>query len=535
MKKCFGYVRVSTVKQGEGVSLEAQRDAILAFAAKNNITITKWFEEKETAAKAGRPTFAAMIRALRRRSVDGVVMHKIDRSARNFADWAKIGELSDAGIDVHFATETLDFRSRGGRLSADIQAVIAADYIRNLREETIKGINGRLSQGLYPFKAPIGYLDNGRGRPKTPDPVRAQYIREMFELYGSGEHSFASLRAEMKRRGLQNDRRMPLTKGGVEKVLRNPFYFGLIRINTTGETYPGIHEPLISASLFDRVQLIRAGKTPKRVVKHDHTFRRLFRCQRCQRMMTAELQKGHVYYRCHAPGCPTNCVREETITAAVVRLLSRVRFSDEAVVQLLQAAEERWQRSKGTDVKKALQVQLFQADARLERLTDAVVDQVIDRQTYLKRKEKLLAEKIRLQEQAEKIDTGEDDVANLKRFFELMKSLKNMYIFALPAEKREIVEITTSNRTVANKNVWLEPANWLRAAECAVTAYGGDPHRPTLRRPSPLQDQQLDALVEATQSEKLKGMLSSIDRVRKPATKESREDAEPSNTRRERS
>lgn len=33
MKPCFGYIRVSTQKQGEGVSLEAQRDAILAFAA----------------------------------------------------------------------------------------------------------------------------------------------------------------------------------------------------------------------------------------------------------------------------------------------------------------------------------------------------------------------------------------------------------------------------------------------------------------------------------------------------------------------
>ena len=92
-----------------------------------------------------------MIAALRKGQADGLVIHKIDRSARNFGDWAKIGELADAGIDVHFATESLDFRSRGGRLSADIQAVIAADYIRNLREETIKGINGRLKQGLYPF------------------------------------------------------------------------------------------------------------------------------------------------------------------------------------------------------------------------------------------------------------------------------------------------------------------------------------------------------------------------------------------------
>jgi len=54
-------------------------------------------------------------------------------------DWADLGELIDAGVEVHFATESLDLHTRGGRLSADIQAVVAADYIRNLREETRKG------------------------------------------------------------------------------------------------------------------------------------------------------------------------------------------------------------------------------------------------------------------------------------------------------------------------------------------------------------------------------------------------------------
>ena len=114
MKQCFGYVRVSTVKQGEGVSLEAQQEAIERFAEQNDITITKWFEEKQTAAKAGRPVFSAMVKALRQHKAAGVIIHKIDRSARNFRDWARIGELSDAGIDVHFASESLDFRSRGG-------------------------------------------------------------------------------------------------------------------------------------------------------------------------------------------------------------------------------------------------------------------------------------------------------------------------------------------------------------------------------------------------------------------------------------
>ncbi len=53
--------------------------------------------------------------------------------------------------EVHFANESLDLQSRGGRLSADIQAVVAADYIRNLREETRKGFYGRLKQGLCPM------------------------------------------------------------------------------------------------------------------------------------------------------------------------------------------------------------------------------------------------------------------------------------------------------------------------------------------------------------------------------------------------
>ncbi|MEP0278545.1 MAG: recombinase family protein, partial [Nitratireductor sp.] len=327
MKSCFGYVRVSTQKQGEGVSLEAQKDAILRFAAGNEIEITAWFEEKQTAAKSGRPVFATMLKALRRRKADGVVMHKIDRSARNFADWAKIGELADAGIDVHFATESLDFRSRGGRLSADIQAVIAADYIRNLRDETIKGINGRLKQGLYPFWAPIGYCNNGGGKPKTPDPNKAQHVRRLFELYASGQHSINSLRKEIEQHGLRNSRGKPVSKTGIETILNNPFYCGLIRIKRTGAVYEGVHEPLISPALFDRVQEIKANKSGKKVTRHNHTYRGLFRCANCARAMIAERQKGHVYYRCHEPSCPTKCVREEDVEEEVRQVLSRIRLS----------------------------------------------------------------------------------------------------------------------------------------------------------------------------------------------------------------
>ena len=143
MNDFYGYIRVSTVKQGQqGVSLQEQRDAIERHAQSLNLNIIDWFEEKETAAKRGRPTFNRMMKLLKERKAAGVIIHKIDRSARNLKDWADLGEMIDAGVRVLFSNESLDLSSRGGRLSADIQAVVAADYIRNLRDETKKGLFG---------------------------------------------------------------------------------------------------------------------------------------------------------------------------------------------------------------------------------------------------------------------------------------------------------------------------------------------------------------------------------------------------------
>ena len=49
----------------------------------------------ETAGKRGRPIFGQIMKLLRAGKAAGVVIHKIDRSARNLRDWADIGELID--------------------------------------------------------------------------------------------------------------------------------------------------------------------------------------------------------------------------------------------------------------------------------------------------------------------------------------------------------------------------------------------------------------------------------------------------------
>ena len=495
MKRCFGYVRVSTAKQGEGVSLDAQKEAITAFADGNGITIVSWFEEKETAAKKGRPIFNGMIRQLKSGKADGLVVHKIDRSARNFADWAKIGDLSDVGIDVHFASESLDFRSRGGRLSADIQAVIAADYIRNLREETIKGITGRLKQGLYPFKAPIGYLDNGGGKAKTIDPVRGPLVKLLFELYATGEHSIWSLVYEMERRGLRTHSELPLSKTGIEKVLNNPFYTGIIRIKRTGQIFDGVHEALIPVTLYEKVQHIKSGKSGKKVTKHNHLYRGLFRCGLCQSAMVPEKQKTYIYYRCQTRTCLTKTIREEKLEAAIRDLLTTHRIPD-LDLDALDCELRNWLDERETLKPKDMStLQLAKIEDRLDCLSDKLIDRIIDDETYQAKKQKLLMERKTIEDQSAKHTNKEEILHNVQKFLERMKSLCFTYEMATNPEKREIVKITTSNRIVTERNIYLEPRNWLLAVDNIATVLCGAPSRPTSRRPQHVRDQHIKRLI----------------------------------------
>ena len=481
MKSCFGYIRVSTQKQGEGVSLVAQKDAIQAFASHHNLTITKWFEEKETAAKSGRPIFNQMLKLLQHKAADGLIVHKIDRSARNLKDWAVISDLSDAGVDVYFATESLDFRSRGGRLTADIQAVIAADFIRNLREETKKGINGRLKQGLFPFRAPIGYLDTGKGNVKLPDPRKAPLIKEMFSLYASGQYTLRSLRTEMDRRDLRNHNNRPISLHGVEVILRNSFYYGLITIRRTGMTYDGLHQPLITPHVFRRVQEIKAGRYSKCVTRHNHLYRGLFRCGLCAAAMTPELQKGRVYYRCQTLTCQTKTIREDGLESHIIAALERLQLSEEAAAKI----SDRWQSNANTDeielAKAALKLKLADEKSRLVRLTDLFVDGQIDNATFQERQRDV---KLRLADIKEQIascpDPGQIE-ANRQKFLELMKNLVQLHEIAEPDEKRVLVENCFSNRRVVGRKVELEPYNWLLWDENDSSVPIGAPERDSSR------------------------------------------------------
>ena len=480
MRTYYAYIRVSTIKQGErGSSLTEQRDAITRYADKHGLAISEWFEELETAAKAGRRVFKSMMLRLKRGSAHGLIIHKVDRSARNLADWAQLAALMDAGIDVHFAHEAIDLQTRGGRLSADIQAVVAADFIRNLRDEVKKGMYGRLKQGIYPFRAPPGYLDTGGGLPKAIDPIHGPLIQAAFAKYATSNYPIAALADMFAAQGLKNKNGAILPTNQMARVLANPFYFGLMRVN--GQTYIGKHPPLISKALFDDCRAVAEGRTntpPPSRISHDRILRRMIRCVYCNRNLTGETQKGHVYYRCHTGSCPKICHREDMILAQLFGDLARLPEIVEFDLALRQM-----EKVSAPDMEKRLAGELTGCELTLaaimkrkRMLLDTLLDGLVDQVSYTDRLTALNSDEIaataRLAEIRRGIDQTKEETV---KKFELLKSLKNIAHsenmgknILKPAQIREILKSATSNFTASEKTIavqWISAVSTLLSSE----------------------------------------------------------------------
>jgi DNA invertase Pin-like site-specific DNA recombinase len=196
------YIRVSTEEQAqmggevEGYSIPAQREACLGKVRQlDGMLVEEYVDAGESAKSANRPQLQKMLRELKSRRIDYVVVHKIDRLARNRADDVEINAaIAKAGAKLISVSEPVD-ETPAGRLLYNMMADVAQYHSDNLAVEVLKGMNGKAKQGGTPFQAPIGYLnhrelrDGFEIRTIIVDPERAPLVRWAFEQYALGDWS----------------------------------------------------------------------------------------------------------------------------------------------------------------------------------------------------------------------------------------------------------------------------------------------------------------------------------------------------------
>jgi len=251
--------------------------------------------------------------------------------------------------------------------------------------------------------------------------------------------------------GLKGRTGRPISKNSLAFILHNPFYMGLIRIERTGETFEGRHQPLVTKALFDRVQGILSGRTGYAQNTHDFVFRRLIQCAACGRSLVGERQKGHVYYRCHTTSCRGTSMRESDVLDHMRELLRLVALSQEELADLRALATSSDEEAKREEAaqREALQLAQGRCADRLTRLTDAFLDAAIDKETFEARKAALLEEKRSILDRLER-QHDEPSTDPLEKL-ELAQTAYLSLDSELDPEKREAVLLTTSNLVADGK------------------------------------------------------------------------------------
>jgi site-specific DNA recombinase len=312
------YTRVSTEDQVRNTSLATQRDACEDWCERNGYDVARVFSEEGASAKTtNRPQLHALRAYCRenRGRVAVVVVNFLDRLGRNALDNAIVmAELAGLGISARSVTEPID-ESPEGKLFATIFSGMAQFDNDRRALKTVTGMKATLSAGRWPFKGPIGYLNDrdSEGRPTLRrDPERAPLVKEAFRLFSTGRFSKRAVLETVSRRGLltlKGHRVSPQTFG---MMLRNPLYKGQVGVEEWGETYPARFESLVTEAVFDRVQsLLSERQEPEAPHLRNHPdfpLRVFVRCGRCERPLTGSWSTGRAkkkygYYHCRNSKC----------------------------------------------------------------------------------------------------------------------------------------------------------------------------------------------------------------------------------------
>lgn len=313
-KVAVSYLRVSTRGQAErgggadeGFSIPAQREANKKKALSMGAMVCKEFVDRGASAKsADRPELQKMLEYVKENAdrVDYVIVHKVDRLARNRGDDIDIMRtLRECGVQLVSASESID-DTPAGMLLHGIMSSIAEFYSQNLANEVRKGLNEKVKNGGTVSKAPLGYLNirrtDEKGREERTvivDEERAPLVKLAFEEYATGKWTVGDLAEYLADCGLTtrptpNVPSVPISAKALNKLLNHPYYKGIVVYN--GVEYQGSHAPLVSADLWQKVQDVLASHiNGERTREHPHFLKGSLYCRNCgSRMIISYARSG---------------------------------------------------------------------------------------------------------------------------------------------------------------------------------------------------------------------------------------------------
>ena len=266
-KRVAAYVRVSGPGQvGEDAfGPDIQRNAISAFAVSQCWEIVETYEDLSvTGTVLERPALQQMIADAKQGKIpfEVILVHKIDRMSRSLKELLRLVEdvLDPIGVALRSVTESfLDTSSAEGKAMFQVLGSFAEldknQLIRKLRSGLIRKLrSGRLEKhgrgGFSVGQVATGYQSMD-GKLVVQDDW-AQIVKRIYQMALQG-HGVNRIATTLNEEGVTTKNGCRFYPRTVKLILENRTYTGVVR---NGSEKKGVHEAIISPSMFGRVQRV---------------------------------------------------------------------------------------------------------------------------------------------------------------------------------------------------------------------------------------------------------------------------------------
>ena len=457
--KYFAYNRKSTDESDNQIlSLETQKAITNTIAQQSNIEVVETIQEARSAKVANnRPLFTSMLARIRDKEAEGIIVAHLDRLARNERELAEIIELFQSKALKEVRTKDKIYNTVEDLYYLGLDLVGAAHFSRRLSERVKEGNLTKVRRGEYPNHAPIGYIN--KNKRIYPDPMYLNYIKLAFSLYAEGIYSLKAITNILHDRGMRS--RVygnPIQKSVVHEILTNPVYYGAFRHN--GNLYKGIHEPLVSRQLFDRVQDVLHGRNQPKKRTRNFLYRGYLHCGICGCALTADLKKQkYVYYYCtnakHTCTQHHRYLPEANVTDKLQKLFQPFTALEGDFARLAYETYVHDGKDGRALTEGGFDLQLQEVDTKLERLLDLFLSGSLDESLYNQKRKQLSDQRVQLelqmksQKQVDPLLTFEQ----LKEFRNKAISVYSMFVEGDDEVKSDLLKSVLSNSEWIDGNI----------------------------------------------------------------------------------
>jgi DNA invertase Pin-like site-specific DNA recombinase len=196
----IGYIRVSTEGQArEGVSLDAQRERIAAYATAKGLQLTDILVDEGLSGKTmNRPALRALLERCRAGTVGHVVVWKLDRLTRRTRHLLRLVEdvFLAHQVELHSVSESLDTSTPHGRFVLTLFGGLAQMERELIGDRTRGALAYKRTHQQPTSHPPYGFRANGKRNRMVPVPEELETVKAILRRWRAGG-SYAGVAAEL--------------------------------------------------------------------------------------------------------------------------------------------------------------------------------------------------------------------------------------------------------------------------------------------------------------------------------------------------